>query len=128
MSDQKTAVIYARVASISTRCPADACEAQVDLCREAAEAGGYKVIGVFADHASGNSASRPGLDSMLAFIEKQSERKPTVFVENPQRLARSAEMAYRLLKTIEAHGGTVRSVNMERARNSPQENIERERD
>ena len=129
MSDtQKEAVIYARSATRATNDPGDSIAAQERACRDAAEADGYKVVAVFAEHAGGHSADRPGLRAMLAFLDTRGERKPAVFVENIHCLARNVDVVYKLQKEIAGHGGTLHTVEMCVVRRKKRISIELERD
>jgi DNA invertase Pin-like site-specific DNA recombinase len=103
-SCERQAVLYARVASVSQH-NEDAFDARLARCSDYAVAKNYQVVGRFVDHASGLSADRPQLKSMLKFL--RSRRNVVVVIDDLAGLARDIRTYYELRRSICKAGGSI---------------------
>lgn len=109
--NKQKAVIYCRVASsIHGKSNLIAQEAR---CREYAASEGYELVYVFLDDFSGNVVNRPGINTMLAWLnENRMDEQPiVVLVDDYIRLARNHIVLDTLNKAITKAGGRLKSAS-----------------
>ena len=107
--NRQMAIIYCRVASAEEHYYDHRLGAQERCCREYAEQNGYGVADVFSDNASGNTADRPGIQAMLAFLQEHRAERPVVIIDDISRLARQLSVHVELREKISASGGRLES-------------------
>lgn len=83
------ALIYCRVATALQDTPHTGCDAQEARCRACAKDQDFNVARVFVDHASQESADRPGLRALLEYIEANSGGDHVVIADDLSRIHRS---------------------------------------
>ena len=104
VKDQK-AVIYVRTASRMGRADDDSYEPQLSRCAEFGLSKHYTIVHCFKDHASGLTAKRPALDSLLTFLRESDTRGVVVIIDDVSRLARDVKVRFELRKLISQAGG-----------------------
>ena len=101
-NDQLTAVGYLRTAAGGMA----ELQAQQARCQELADSVGARLVAVYADRrVSGTTAVRPGLSCLLDHLRR--DRVDIVVAGDRARLARDAELASELERTIEDNGATL---------------------
>lgn len=107
------AVIYARVSSAAQTKRGDGLGSQETRCREFARMKGYEVMQVFTDDVTGSLATRPGMQSMLSFLQENRSSHPIVLIDDVSRLARGLEAHLQLRSAIGDAGGRLESPSIE---------------
>src|SRR5690606_15434568 len=89
----QAAVIYCRVSSVKQRLEGSGLESQEQRCRAYAEEKGYEVEAVFPDDVSGGGdfMNRPGMRSMLTYLDAQRGKPYVVIFDDLKRFARDTE-------------------------------------
>jgi len=111
--ESRGAVIYARVSSTAQTKRGDGLGSQETRCREFARMKGYEVLNVFKDDSSGSLVDRPGMQTMLAFLKKQSGADIVVLIDDVSRLARGLDAHLQLRSAINAVGARLESPSIE---------------
>ncbi len=101
------AVIYSRIASARAGEVEDCLSARTRRTRAYAGRMGYEVVAAFQDHASGmDTAFRPGLQDMLAFLREHPNEKPIIVcVDDIAQVARDIAAYMELRAAITDAGG-----------------------
>ncbi|MCL4678997.1 MAG: recombinase family protein [Alphaproteobacteria bacterium] len=109
------AVIYARVSSTAQVRKGQGLGSQETRCREFARMKGYEVDCVFADEAiSGGITTRPGMQSMLAYLGTHSGKCSfVVIIDDISRLARDIKAHLELRDAIASVGARLESPSIE---------------
>jgi DNA invertase Pin-like site-specific DNA recombinase len=104
----KKAVIYTRVASVSSSAPEKlaAHARQEQACRDFADDEDIAVVAVFHESAAGGLTGRPVLDAMLEFLSGQGG-PCLVIVEDVSRIARDVRSFRTHYDKIIGAGGTI---------------------
>lgn len=104
-------VIYARVSSAKQTSDGAGLASQEHTCREYAERRNYTVASVFIDVISGKYAERPGMNSLLAFLQASKSEDYIVIVDDIARFARDVSTHAKLREKILASGAKIESPN-----------------
>ncbi len=107
------AVIYCRVSSKAQTKRGDGLGSQETRCREYARYKGYDVMRVFTDDLTGQRADRPGLLSMLSFLEADRRNPHVVIIDDLTRFARNVRVHFELRQAIAMAGGILESPSVE---------------
>ncbi len=107
------AVIYCRVSSKAQTRRGDGLNSQETRCREYAKYKGYAVVHVFKDDLTGQSANRPGLKALLAFLEADRKNPHVVIIDDLSRFARRVPLHFELRASIALAGGILESPSVE---------------
>ncbi|GAB5470448.1 MAG: hypothetical protein Kilf2KO_34780 [Rhodospirillales bacterium] len=109
------AVIYCRVSSAKQVREGHGLGSQETRCREYAKHKGLEVAERFQDEGvSGGLIDRPGMQAMLAFLERERKTGPhVVIIDDISRLARGLEAHIQLRTAIQAAGGKLESPSIE---------------
>lgn len=118
------AVIYCRVSSIKQATRGDGLGSQETRCREYASYKGYAVAEVFRDDASGGLIDRPGMQAMLAFLQKRRGQECAVIIDDISRLARGLEAHLTLRSAIGSVGARLESPSIEFGEDSDSQLVE----
>lgn len=119
------AVIYCRVSDPKQKTEGHGLESQEIRCRHFAVYRRYEVVKAFHDDFTGQTADRPAMKEMLAFLKKQKESY-VVIIDDLSRLARDVVAYAQLRQTIRATGAVMASPSHEFRENPDgrfQENI-----
>ncbi len=110
----KHAIIYSRVSSQQQVRDGHGIEGQESRCRSFAVSRGYEVVNVFRDEGvSGGLIDRPGMQKLLAYLEKQQGKDATVvIIDDIKRLARDIEGHFSLRTSIYSRNGFIESPSM----------------
>lgn len=104
------AVIYCRVASARADELTGALHAQELSGRNYAFAYGYDVVEVYADHASGMTADRPGLKAMMSRLVEPDQDGWVVLVADAQRIAKNIGVYVGIRDDVHAVGARIEST------------------
>lgn len=108
-TEQKRAVIYARVSTVGQEENGTSLETQQQACAEYAEGRGYRVVGFYRETWSGAEYwERPELQRLLADI--RAKRIDAVICHAIDRLARVTKHLATILTMAEPHGVTLEFV------------------
>ncbi|MGH1349566.1 MAG: recombinase family protein, partial [Methyloligellaceae bacterium] len=107
------AIIYCRVSSKAQTKRGDGLNSQETRCREYAKYKGYTVSQVFTDDLTGKSANRPGLKTLLAFLQADRKNPHVVIIDDLSRFARRVPLHFELRETIALAGGILESPSVE---------------
>lgn len=107
------AVIYGRVSSKAQTKRGDGLGSQETRCRQYAAYKGYKVVRVFTDDLTGQRADRPGLLSLLRFLESDRKNPHVVIIDDLTRFARNVRVHFELRQAIALAGGVLESPSVE---------------
>lgn len=112
-TEVKRALIYCRVSSTKQRLEGSGLESQEQRCRAYAEEKGYTVDAVFPDHVSGGGdfMNRPGMVSMLSFIDAQPGVSYNIIFDDLKRFARDTEFHLKLRREFAMRGATIECLN-----------------
>ncbi|MEM9698871.1 MAG: recombinase family protein [Pseudomonadota bacterium] len=107
------ALIYARVSDIKQAIVGDGLNSQETRCREHADRKGYDVIAVFPDTISGGGdfMKRPGMVSLLAFMDDHPDEKFVIIFYDLKRFARDRDFHFRLRDAFRARQATLECLN-----------------
>ena len=84
---------------------------QEDLCRDYAQQKDYDIAAVFQDNGvNGHTITRDGMDELLAYLDG-SEDQHVVLVDEIVRIARSAEVHYKLIDSFAKKGASYEVCN-----------------
>ena len=76
------AVIYCRVSSKAQTKRGDGLNSQETRCREYAKYKGYDVRQVFTDDLTGQSAERPGLQTLIKYLQADRKNPHVVIIDD----------------------------------------------
>jgi site-specific DNA recombinase len=109
----QAAVIYCRVSSVKQRIEGSGLESQEQRCRAYAEEHGYEVEAVFPDDVSGGGdfMNRPGMRSMLTYIDAQRGKPYVVIFDDLKRFARDTEFHLKLRREFTSRGARIECLN-----------------
>ncbi|MFN4202409.1 MAG: recombinase family protein [Tabrizicola sp.] len=109
----QAAVIYCRVSSVKQRIEGSGLESQEQRCRAYAEEHGYEVEAVFPDDVSGGGdfMNRPGMRSMLTYIDAQRGKPYVVIFDDLKRFARDTEFHLKLRREFASRGARIECLN-----------------
>ena len=122
--EKQQAVIYARVSHAKQKTKGGGLDSQETRCREFATYKGYEVVSVFKDDMSGGVTARPGMNAMLAYLEKYRDERPVVIIDDISRLARGLDAHLALRTSIASAGGSLESPSIEFGEDSDSQLIE----
>ena len=105
------AIIYCRVASARSSELTEALHTQELSGRNYALAHGYDVVEVYADHASGLTADRPGMKAMMSRLVEPDQDGWVVLVADAQRIARDIVVYGNIRDTVHAVGARIESIS-----------------
>ena len=110
-TNNSSAIIYCRVASVKQGVKGTAIDTQETRCLEYAKDKKLKVIKTFKDEGvSGRLIERPSMQDMLAYINQHSNLRPiTVIIEDISCFARDLDAHIQLRNAISAAGGKLES-------------------
>jgi len=113
MIDNKKALIYCRVSTTKQTIEGSGLQSQELRCRRYAEDKGYLVAAVFPDDASGGGdyMKRPGMVSLLAFLDAQPHENFVVIFDDLKRFARDTVFHIQLRQALEERGAAVECLN-----------------
>jgi len=109
----RKALIYARVSDIKQATVGDGLTSQETRCREYARAKGYEVIMVFPDTISGGGdfVKRPGMVSLLAFMDEHPEENFVIIFDDLKRFARDRDFHFKLREAFRTRNATLECLN-----------------
>ncbi|HGG04905.1 MAG TPA: recombinase family protein, partial [Aliiroseovarius sp.] len=112
-SETQRALIYCRVSSKSQESEGHGLESQETRCRQHAEAKGYEVAMVFPDTITGGGdfMKRPGMVSLLAFLDAHPDERFVVIFDDLKRYARDVEFHIKLRREMVARGAIRECLN-----------------
>lgn len=105
--ERPKAIIYCRVAAHQNN--AVALALQEAECREHAKQKEYEVVATFHEVMGGHTADRPGISSMLSFLQTHRAESHVVIVADISRLARDLLAHTEIRAAISEAGGTLES-------------------
>lgn len=107
------AVIYCRVSSRAQESEGHGLESQETRCRQHADQKGYDVMAVFPDTISGGGdfMQRPGMVSLLAFLDAQPEDRFVVIFDDLKRFARDTRFHLDLREAFRKRHATIECLN-----------------
>ena len=107
------ALIYCRVSSTKQRIEGSGLESQEQRCRAYADEKGYEVEAVFPDDVSGGGdfMNRPGMRSMLAYLDAQRGKPYVVIFDDLKRFARDTEFHLKLRREFLKRGANIECLN-----------------
>jgi DNA invertase Pin-like site-specific DNA recombinase len=100
------AIIYCRVSDPKQTTRGDGLGSQETRCREIAAYRNLEVIDVFRDSMTGELASRPGMNEMIAYLRRHRGQQFVVLIDDGSRLARDI-IAHRHLRDVIRRTGAV---------------------
>ena len=109
MSEQKEAVLYARVSSKKQEKSGSGLQSQLTRCHEYARFKNYEVLDEFTDDMTGRVSGRPGMKRMLAFLRQHRNKTITVIIDDITRWARHVDAHRELKKSVRKAGGVLES-------------------
>lgn len=100
-NSKQRAVIYCRISS-RTQQEGHGLESQELRCRQHAEAKGYEVAMVFPDTVTGGGdfIQRPGMPSLLSFLDAYPDERFVVIFDDLKRHARDVELHIKLRREM----------------------------
>lgn len=107
------AVIYCRVSSKAQTKRGDGLNSQETRCREYAKYKGYDVRQVFTDDLTGQSAERPGLQTLIKYLQADRKNPHVVIIDDLSRFARRVPIHFELREAIAMAGGILESPSVE---------------
>ena len=109
----KKALIYCRVSSSKQVREGHGLESQETRCRQYAHSHGYDVEAVFPDDVSsgGDFMKRPGMVSLLKYLDRHSQTDYVVIFDDLKRFARDTEFHIKLRRAFKVRGATVECLN-----------------
>ncbi len=109
----KRALIYCRVSAKSQETEGHGLDSQEHRCREYAKAKGYEVAMVFPDTVSGGGdfIKRPGMVSLLAYMDEYPDEDHVVIFDDLKRYARDVEFHIKLRREMDARGAVRECLN-----------------
>ncbi|NOD93855.1 recombinase family protein [Ruegeria sp. HKCCD4884] len=125
-TERKKAVIYCRVSSKKQETDGSGLSGQEASCRDYAEKNGYEVVEVFHDVISGKHFDRPGMQSLIEFLQSRDANEFVVIVDDGSRLARGILAHTRLRARISSLGAILVSPKQsfgDKAADRLQENV-----
>jgi len=113
ITNKKTALIYCRVSTVNQERDGSGLESQEHRCRQYAETNGYEVEKVFRDSFSGGGdfMRRPGMSSLLDFLDKNLHKNYIVIFDDMKRLARDTMFFLKLKMEFRSRGARMESPN-----------------
>ena len=107
------AIIYCRVSSKGQETDGHGLESQETRCRQYAAAKGYEVVATFPDTitGSGDFMKRPGMVSLLAFLDSEPDEDFIVIFDDLKRYARDVEFHLKLKREMDARGAIRECLN-----------------
>ena len=110
---QKKALIYARVSDIKQAIEGDGLTSQETRCREYAARNGYDVVMVFPDTISGGGdfVKRPGMVSLLAFMDEHPGENFVIIFDDLKRFARDRDFHFKLREAFRNRNATLECLN-----------------
>ncbi|MBO6896747.1 MAG: recombinase family protein [Shimia sp.] len=102
-------IIYCRVSSIKQTMDGAGLSSQERSCRDYADQCGYAVEDVFTDVISGARSNRPGMNQLLAFLNRVDAHEYMVIVDDVSRFARDIGAHTELRNKIISAGGAIDS-------------------
>ena len=107
------ALIYARVSDIKQATIGDGLTSQETRCREHAERNGYDVVMVFPDTISGGGdfVKRPGMVSLLAFMDEHPDEEFVVIFDDLKRFARDRDFHFKLRAAFRDRNAKLECLN-----------------
>lgn len=110
--DLPPAVIYCRVSDPKQKKEGDGLRSQETRCRQYADACGYRVVKVFRDDFTGGVSSRPEINEMRDFLNRETDPY-FVIIDDITRWARDVEAHWQLRRAVKNSGGILVSPSME---------------
>lgn len=112
-SEKRKAIIYCRVSDAKQVIEGHGLESQELRCRQYATQKGYDVAAMFPDTISGGGdfMQRPGMVSLLAFLDAQPDENFVVIFDDLKRFARDVEFHLKLRKAFRQRGATIECLN-----------------
>ncbi len=107
---QEDAVIYTRVSSLRQVREGNGLGSQETRCRGYADVKNYNVCAVFSDDITGGTDERPGLKSLIAYLNKHP--RTIVVIDDISRLARDFEVHVRIRGAIRDAQGRLESPSL----------------
>jgi len=110
---KQQAVIYCRVSSRAQEEEGHGLQSQETRCREFAASKGYDVAAVFPDTITGGGdfMKRPGMVSLLSFLDAQPDTKFVVIFDDLKRFARDTRFHLDLREAFRARKATIECLN-----------------
>ncbi len=107
------AVIYCRVSTRNQQTDGHGLESQETRCRQYAQARGYNVAMVFPDTISGGGdfVKRPGMQSLLAFLDDHPGQRFVVIFDDLKRFARDRDFHFRLREAFRNRNAKLECLN-----------------
>jgi len=107
------AVIYCRVSSARQEEEGHGLASQETRCRQHAAQKGYEVVAVFPDTISGGGdfMKRPGMVSLLAFLDAQPDENFVVVFDDLKRFARDTRFHLDLRQAFRKRGAVIECLN-----------------
>ncbi|MEP3430952.1 MAG: recombinase family protein [Roseibium sp.] len=107
------ALIYCRVSSRAQEAEGHGLESQETRCRQHATQKGYDVVTVFPDTITGGGdfMQRPGMVSLLAFVDAQPDERFVVIFDDLKRFARDTRFHLDLREAFRKRGATIECLN-----------------
>jgi len=100
-------------------------QSQQTRCEQFAKVKGYEVVESFHDEGvSGGLIERPGMQSLLSFLNGNKGKNITVIIDDISRLARSLEAHIQLRMAISNAGGILESPSIEFGEDSDSKLVE----
>lgn len=96
------AVIYCRVSSRNQQQEGHGLESQQSRCRDYSAAKGYDLAAMYPDNVTGGGdfLKRPGMMSLLAFLDAQPDQKFVVIFDDLKRYARDTRFHLQLKREV----------------------------
>jgi len=112
-NSKQRAVIYCRVSSKSQESEGHGLESQETRCRQHAEVKGYEVAMVFPDTVTGGGdfIQRPGMRSLLSFLDAYPGERFVVIFDDLKRYARDVEFHIKLRREMDTRGARRECLN-----------------
>ncbi len=109
----KKALVYCRVSTTKQVIEGGGLDSQELRCRQYAERNGYVVENVFPDDASGGGdyMNRPGMVSLLNYLDVNSKTNYVVIFDDLKRFARDTVFHWQLRSQLAQYGATVECLN-----------------
>ncbi len=109
----RKAVIYCRVSSRAQEAEGHGLESQETRCRQHAAQKGYEIVAVFPDTISGGGdfMQRPGMVSLLAFLDDQPDDRFVVIFDDLKRFARDTRFHLDLREAFRKRNASIECLN-----------------
>ncbi len=107
------ALIYCRVSTTKQKLEGSGLDSQEHRCRQYAATKGYDVEMVFPDDVSGGGdfMKRPGMCSMLAYLDAKNTENYVVIFDDLKRFARDLEFHIQLRREFAERGAKIECLN-----------------